>query len=298
MPEKTEYVIGEAADYTGLTLKVMYNNGTTETVSEGYEVIGFDSSAKGTVTLMVEYEGNYVTFEVTVIGNADWSKVDALLEEIKNLDPTLYNNYDEVYYLYIYPFENETLPLAKQVYVTEKDQDAIDALYDELLGYYNMLELAQVYVERFDIVGGATVKTQGGVNYIVGLQPSLTKAKFQSTYTDYENVTVEIKMTTARYLGTGSTVTVKSKATGEVIKEYVVVIYGDVDGTATINARDSLAVMNSISGAADSLTGAAKLAANVEGTRTTINAKDVEVLDAVAGGTITIHQTTGKGVAI
>ncbi len=160
-----------------------------------------------------------------------------------------------------------------------------------------VIETVQI-VERFEIVGGATVKTQGGVNYIVGLQPSLTKAKFQSTYTDYENVTVEIKMTTARYLGTGSTVTVKSKATGEVIKEYVIVIYGDVDGTATINARDSLAVMNSISGAADSLTGAAKLAANVEGTRTTINAKDVEVLDAVAGGTMTIDQTTGKGVAI
>ena len=28
------------------------------------------------------------------------------------------------------------------------------------------------------------------------------------------------------------------------------------------------------------------------------NAKDVEVLDAVAGGTMTIDQTTGKGVAI
>ncbi len=151
--------------------------------------------------------------------------------------------------------------------------------------------------EVFELVGGATVMAQGGVNYIVGLQPSLTKAKFKSTYVNYGNVDVEISATTSRYLGTGSTVTVKSKSTGEVIAEYVVVIYGDVDGSATINGRDALAVSNSVSGAADVLTGAAKLAANVEGTRTTINAKDAAVLDAVAGGTMIIDQTTGKGIA-
>ncbi|MBQ1967546.1 MAG: bacterial Ig-like domain-containing protein, partial [Clostridia bacterium] len=281
---------------------------------------------------------------------ADWSQVDALVEEINNLDPSLYANYDEIYWTYLYSYIYETIPAAKAEYVLLETQPQVDDTYALLLAYYEMLEpvaldsiivekapnkveynvgdtfdatglaIFAIYnngssatitegftlsdvdmstagtktvtvtyegktatfeitvieavqiVERFEIVGGATVKTQGGVNYIVGLQPSLTKAKFQSTYTEYENVTVEIKMTTARYLGTGSTVTVKSKATGEVIKEYVIVIYGDVDGTATINARDSLAVMNSISGAADSLTGAAKLAANVEGTRTTINA--------------------------
>ncbi|MBR0349682.1 MAG: hypothetical protein IIX16_08630 [Clostridia bacterium] len=151
--------------------------------------------------------------------------------------------------------------------------------------------------EVFELVGGATVMAQGGVNYIVGLQPSLTKAKFKSTYVNYGNVDVEISATTSRYLGTGSTVTVKSKSTGEVVAEYVVVIYGDVDGSATINGRDALAVSNSVSGAADVLTGAAKLAANVEGTRTTINAKDAAVISSVAGGTMIIDQTTGKGIA-
>ncbi len=149
-----------------------------------------------------------------------------------------------------------------------------------------------------EFIGGATVVTQGGVNYITGLQPSLTKSKFQSTHIDSENVTVEISMTTARYMGTGSTVTVKSTATGEVIAEYVAVIYGDVDGTATINGRDAAAVSNSITGVADSLTGAAKLAANVEGTRATINAKDASVIRSVAGGSMTIDQSTGKGVEI
>ena len=149
--------------------------------------------------------------------------------------------------------------------------------------------------EKFEIIGGAMVKTQGGVSYITGLQPSLTKSKFQSTHIDSENVTIEISMTTARYMGTGSTVTVKSND-GEIIAEYVIVIYGDVDGTATINGRDATAVSNSVTGSADPLTGAAKLAANVEGTRTTINAKDASVIRSVAGGSMTIDQSTGKGV--
>lgn len=171
--------------------------------------------------------------------------------------------------------------------------------YEELiLADYEPFDPTLIEIEdRFEIVGGATVMTQGGVNYIVGLQPSLTKTKFQSTYIDSENVTVEINMSTARYLGTGSTVTVKSEITGEVVAEYVVVIYGDVDGSATINGRDAAAVSNSITGVADSLTGAAKLAANVEGTRTTINAKDAAVISSVAGGTMIIDQTTGKGIA-
>lgn len=171
--------------------------------------------------------------------------------------------------------------------------------YEELiLADYEPFDPTLIEIEdRFEIVGGATVMTQGGVNYIVGLQPSLTKTKFQSTYIDSENVTVEINMSTARYLGTGSTVTVKSEITGEVVAEYVVVIYGDVDGSATINGRDAAAVSNSITGVADSLTGAAKLAANVEGTRTTINAKDAAVINSVTGGTMIIDQTTGKGIA-
>ncbi len=172
--------------------------------------------------------------------------------------------------------------------------------YEELiLADYEPFDPTLIEIEeRFEFIDGASVVTQGGVNYIVGLQSSLTKAKFLSTYIVSENATVEINMTTARYLGTGSTVTVKSELTGEVIAEYVVVIYGDVDGSATINGRDAVAVSNSVTGVAESLTGAAKLAANVEGTRATINAKDASVIRAVAGGSMTIDPETGKGVAV
>ena len=310
---------------------------------------------------------------------ADWSKVDELIEIIEGLNPGDFENYDEIYWTYLYEMMYSTIPTEKTQYVLLEDQPKVDDTYALLLAYYEMLEpvkpavleeiavltapnkveynvgdafdatgltIFAVYsdgssatitegftlsevdmatagtktvtvtyegktatfeitvieevqiVERFEIVGGAKVVKQGGVNYIVGLQPSLTKAKFQNTYIDYENVKVTISMTTARYLGTGSTVTVTSVATGEVIAEYVIVIYGDVDGTATINGRDAAAVSNSVTGSADPLTGAAKLAANVEGTRATINAKDASVIRSVDEGSMTIDQSTGKGVEI
>ncbi len=193
----------------------------------------------------------------------------------------------------------------RQFNLTELTASKSTASFDSTISYddliiagYEPFDPTLISEETFEIIGDATVIEQGGVNYIVGLQPSLTKARFQNTYISSENVTVEINMTTARYLGTGSTVTVKSEATGEVIAEYVIVIYGDVDGTATINARDAVEISNSLSGVTDSLTGAAKLAANVEGTRTTINAKDADIIDAVVAGAMIIDQLSGKGVEI
>lgn len=228
---------------------------------------------------------------------ADYTELQKILDLLDNsgseIYTNVYTNFNEVMSL-IASYREETV--SQNMALTIDKQAQVDEMTATLQGYIDSLIPAPT--ERFELIGGATVKTQGGVNYIIGLQTSLTKAKFQSTFADYENVKLEYEMTTARYLGTGSKVIVRSSVTGEVIAEYVVVIYGDIDGSATINARDSLAIGNSISGTSDSLVGAQKLAANVEGTRTTINAKDAAVIDAVVDGSMTIDQSTGKGVAL
>ena len=225
---------------------------------------------------------------------ADYTELQKILDLLDNsaseIYTNTYENFNEVMSL-IVSYREETV--SQNMNLTIDKQAQVDEMTATLQGYIDSLVPAAT--ERFEVVGGASVKTQAGVNYIVGLQTNLTKAKFQSTFADYENVTLEYKMTTSRYLGTGSTVTVKSKQTGEVIAEYVIVIYGDIDGSATINASDALAVANSVSGASGTLTGAAKLAANVEGTRVQINDKDVEVIYGVAEGTMSIDQATGKG---
>lgn len=94
---------------------------------------------------------------------------------------------------------------------------------------------------HFEVTGGAKVVEQGGVDYIVGLQPSLTKAKLQSAYISCENLSVEYNMTTACYIGTGSTVTVKSND-GEVTAEFAIIIYGDVNGDSWHDGQDAVVV--------------------------------------------------------
>ncbi len=150
--------------------------------------------------------------------------------------------------------------------------------------------------EAFDIIGSAQLYIYNDVKYIIGLQPKLTKAVFQKSFMFYDNVIIEYKMTTKRYLGTGSTVTVRSANTGEVIDTYVILIYGDVDGNAAIDATDTLIIFNSISGENAPLDGIQKLAANINGPRMLVNSSDKSYMESVVKGTMIIDQVTGKAV--
>ncbi len=66
LPGKTEYWLGESLDTTGLTLLVTYSDGSTEEITGGFAVTGFDSSVLGEQTLTVSYLGAADTFAVTV----------------------------------------------------------------------------------------------------------------------------------------------------------------------------------------------------------------------------------------
>ena len=65
-PEKTVYTVGDSLDTTGLTLKATYSDGSVKTITSGFTVSGFDSTAAGDKTLTVAYAGKSVTITVTV----------------------------------------------------------------------------------------------------------------------------------------------------------------------------------------------------------------------------------------
>ncbi len=68
-PEKKEYQIGEELDLTGGKIKVVYSNGTEETVDLTADMVeGFSSEKAGVCTLTVTYEGKTATFDVTILG--------------------------------------------------------------------------------------------------------------------------------------------------------------------------------------------------------------------------------------
>nr|DAG00971.1 MAG TPA: leucine rich repeat protein [Siphoviridae sp. ct0Bp21] len=66
MPVKTEYPKGDVFDTTGLSILVKYTDVTSETITTGFEVSGFDSSSVGEKTITVTYKTHTATFKVTV----------------------------------------------------------------------------------------------------------------------------------------------------------------------------------------------------------------------------------------
>lgn len=66
MPTKIEYPKGDALDTTGLSILVKYTDGTSETITTGFEVSGFDSSSVGEKTITVTYKTHTATFKVIV----------------------------------------------------------------------------------------------------------------------------------------------------------------------------------------------------------------------------------------
>ena len=107
-----------------------------------------------------------------------------------------------------------------------------------------------------------------------------------------ENVTVTIKKAMGRSVGTGSTVTVKSTIDGSTIGQYVILIYGDLNGDGAITMLDSTLLSSSLKKAI-TLTPAQKLAANLNGDRY-VNVVDNTLLNNVINKTAAINQQTGK----
>ena len=67
LPTKTEYVPDEEFDSSGLTLKLVYSDDTTDIITSGYTLSGFDSSSSGEKEITVSYGGKTATFTVTVL---------------------------------------------------------------------------------------------------------------------------------------------------------------------------------------------------------------------------------------
>lgn len=69
-PSKTEYRIGETLDVRGLSIKVDYGNGYTETISSGFGVSPTALNIAGRQRIEVSYEGQTCSFDVRVRDDA------------------------------------------------------------------------------------------------------------------------------------------------------------------------------------------------------------------------------------
>lgn len=65
-PSKGTYLEGQKFDLTGLSVQAVYNNGTTEDITEAVKLSDVDTAKAGTKTVTVTYKGKTATFTVEV----------------------------------------------------------------------------------------------------------------------------------------------------------------------------------------------------------------------------------------
>ena len=221
---------------------------------------------------------------------ADYTNLDALIAEVEALDSSLYTNYDEIYTGYILDYILSYIPSHRNYNITE--QNKVDEMQATLQSYVDMLILKDTKVAKFELKNGAKYKTSGGVTYIIGLRTGLTDSALKSNFFVMENVTVSIKKVMGRTVGTGTKITVKSTLDNSVIGEYVILIYGDINGDGMITMLDSSILLSYLNKGA-TFTAVQKLAANVNGDRY-VNFVDVRMLNNVIYKVSVINQQTGK----
>ena len=81
-PSKGTYLEGQKFDLTGLSVQAVYNNGTTEDITEAVKLSDVDTAKAGTKTVTVTYKGKTATFTVEVKTR---DAVDAFNKSVKDL---------------------------------------------------------------------------------------------------------------------------------------------------------------------------------------------------------------------
>lgn len=66
LPNKKRYILNSTFSSSGLKIKLKYSNNTSETITEGFTLSGFDSKTTGEKTITVNYKDKSTTFTVLV----------------------------------------------------------------------------------------------------------------------------------------------------------------------------------------------------------------------------------------
>lgn len=89
LPERLSYSIGEELDLTGLSIKVVYSDGSSIILDTGYDVTSYDPSVAGFQQVSVSFMGISAEFEVEVFGNVLFILGDVNLDgKVNALDAT------------------------------------------------------------------------------------------------------------------------------------------------------------------------------------------------------------------
>ncbi len=76
-PDKTEYRVLDELDTTGLVVSGIYNDGSTQTITEGYSVSGYQKGTVGEQRITVTYDGKTAEFVINVVADYTYTVEDS-----------------------------------------------------------------------------------------------------------------------------------------------------------------------------------------------------------------------------
>lgn len=241
--------------------------------------------------------------------DADYTALNELVEFVTYLfdndgideDGTEYINFSDLWWDGFSDAYDEAYEFLDSPVVKIDKQALVDAQVAALNYYVEQLTTGDepidppAPVESFEFVGTAWSDeyVEGDACYAYGFQANLPKTKMDD-YVECDGTYYEIEASAGRLVGTGSIIRFYSSTTDELLAEFIIVIYGDVDGNAKVDNNDYSTLKQSLSAEISALAGEYKLAANVYGPRATVNMDDANAIGDVVAGLATIDQTTGK----
>ena len=215
MPGKATYYIGDSLDTSGLTLKLTYSDGSTETVSSGFETSGFSSETAGTKTVTVSYGGKTTSFTVTV----------------NEPEPDIDENAPQIV------LESKKVTKGKEFTVTVTVKNNPRFAYLELTPTYSS-ELTLVGVENGELISDFSQGNQ----YIWGADNDVTDDGLLMTFTFTTADSIEPGKYEVGFIVRGcvnydeQNVDI-SVVNGEI--EILDITYGDLDGDGYVSVKDS-----------------------------------------------------------
>ena len=288
-------MVGDELDIAGLALKVDYEDGSSEIVTEGF-VVNADLSAAGEVEVTVLYEGFTVVYTITVraidsafIMSPPFKTEYVVGEELDTEGLELYVLYSD----------------GEEAYITEGFELIYDAFteegeYEILLKYYDYEEpfvVTVVAAEEPVVLESIAVKAPAKTEYFVGEELDTDGMIVTAIYSDGTAIDVTAKATVeAVALDTVGTVT-------------VTVAFGDATATFDVIVKEVPVILESITvkapakteytvGDALVLDGMVVTANYSNGTAVDVTAKatvDTTVLETA--GTVTVTVAFGDATA-
>lgn len=294
----TFWIIGEE-DYYDIAMNIPYESNITAIIPEIPEVDGFRFdgwySDEGLTQLFtgttmpaenIELYGMYVELTGTISFSLNGGSGTAPADIVD----TMYSTITE------FPSDNGGTAFYRDEYVFMGwglTPDADEALTEYTIESEDTVTLYAIWapaaIELISRQGSSSI-VDNGRKYITGLKVGITAEELINQYLDVDGDGTIIAPTV---IGTGAVIKLKNNRTGEIVDEFTVIIYGDLNGDGQITQTDMILLKTILAGTSSSEYEDVFLMAVDFNKDENLTLNDFTQMKSIISGSRTVSQQTG-----